>query len=168
MTDFTNSLMSVIGLPFNNQQVQYFIKTQEISEKLVVEDGENDAYIGRDDKGFSLLFQEAKFIDNPRYNNNTDNLLTLAHCFFYSKNYALKNDGYGEFLEGLPFNILFSDSRENIYEKLGASIWARTKNNKIKGERWEFDGLDRQLNITYDESEKILNLSFGVREFFTK
>lgn len=168
MTDFTNSLMPVIGFAINNQQVQNFIKSQGISEQLVVEEGENDAYIGRDDKGFSLLFQEANFIDNSRYNKNTDNLLTLAHCFFYSKNYALKNDGYGEFIEDLPFNLLFSDSRDNIIKKLGASKWTRTRSNKVKGERWEFDDLDRQLNITYDEFEKILNISFGIREFFTE
>lgn len=168
MPDFTNSLMTVLGLPFNDQRVQDFIGTQKISEQLVVEDGENDAYIGRDDKGFSLLFEESKFIDNPRYNKDSSNHLILAHCFFHSKKYAEKYSGYGEFLEELPFKLLFSDSRDVIHKKLGIPKWKREKNNKIKGERWEFEDTDRQLHITYDESEKILSFSFGIREFFTQ
>lgn len=168
MPDFTNSLITVLGLPFSDQLVKKFITAQKISEKLVVEDGENDAYIGRDDKGFSLLFEESKFIDNSRYSSNSSNPLILAHCFFHSKNHASKYGGYGEFLEELPFELLFSDSRDVIHKKLGAPQWKREKNNKIKGERWEFKDTDRQLHITYDEFEKILSLSFGVREFFTK
>ncbi|WED25504.1 hypothetical protein L3V77_10540 [Vibrio sp. DW001] len=146
-------LLSFLGKTSLDIKLINFLKLNgiQLDSTLTLEEDDYDAYLEVQDKGLALLFtDEAKFLGLRNEPIGIGNLF-FSNIFFYSEG----KDGYTEYKDKLPFGLLFTDTRQDVINKLGQQSWERLARDKLRviSDRWdELPDVPYRLHVTYDKN----------------
>ncbi len=146
----TENLLECLGEPISSRRLASALQEESIdlSNGLILPEGEYRAYIERPTEGYSLAFtDEAVFSGIPNQPIGKG-ALYLSGVFLYTEG----KDGYSQFVGKLPMGLSFFMSRKDIQKKLGSSSWDRKHSDaSIAAERWD-NVADYRIHITYSRS----------------
>jgi hypothetical protein len=154
---FTETVDSLLAKSVNTTEVKSLLASLGESAPLKINSDVGGAYVSRQQLGVSLFFQDPPRASNPTYHSLPKGILILYYCFFYSEGH----EGYKQFTGKLPRGLSFSDSRDQIIQKLGQPNWKREKQGRTISEGWDND--NRSLHVTYfKDRDGIKILGYGV------
>lgn len=146
----SEEILKFLGLRSDDVRLISFLASQGVDEQPVLEVGDFNTYIERQDEGYSLVYtDEAKFLgmmDTPLGSSP----LIFTGVFFYSDGY----EGYAAFTSDLPQGLSFSDNRDTVTNKLGVSSWQMMDkdNLTVKAERWDLPNYRLRVNYARDRN----------------
>lgn len=147
-----DELLSFLGRSIKDQKLIPFCVQNNLDiSKVELEPEFYRGYLEKKLEGFSLVFtDEREFLNKPEQALKKG-ALYFSGVFFY----AADKEGFSEYESKLPQNVKFSDTREDLFVKLGESSWQRKsrKDNSVIADRW--DGSEKYIHITYDKESKL-------------
>jgi len=147
----TSEIVSLLGLTIDDKKLIEGLEKNGIKVDEIKHEPKPDYFFFKEiNEGFSLGFSDAAMYLLEKENDPVGNgPFFFTSLFLYSDG----KEGYSQFKSEIPFDLHFSDTRNDIIKKLGDVSWQRKRNdNTVVADRW--DNSENRLHITYyKESE---------------
>jgi hypothetical protein len=110
------------------------------------------------ERGFCLEFRDATTVKSPIVTEKIWRMPVFTGCFFYIQG----KDGYQQFNQALPHQILWGDTPDLLLAKLGPTKFTITnkKTGILSAYRWEINGL--KLGTSFTREGTIDHVYFGL------
>ncbi|ASK56567.1 hypothetical protein CEQ48_18140 [Vibrio tarriae] len=121
-----------------------------LPKDLALNDDEYRAYVEYPEFGLCIIFTDESYFAGKASLPIGSGKLFYSGLFFHSEG----KDGYSEYKGKLPFGLLFTDTRQDVVNKLGQQSWQRLARDKqrVISDRWDdLPDVPYRLHITYNK-----------------
>ncbi|MBC3909708.1 hypothetical protein [Undibacterium umbellatum] len=117
----------------------------DLTNELVLPEGEFDCYIERPIDGICFVFTDDAMFLGKKTQALGSGPLYFSGIFLYAEG----RDSYSQFRSDIPFGLSFTMKHEDMISKLGVPTWQRFREDgTLAADRWD-NKAEVQIHISY-------------------